>query len=398
MWFALGLLAAGLIALMVMGAVWRRAVRLTTRRVSEVVPTDVTSVRAEMDLRSARFAQDIRRVELAMADLRRRNAEERIETGRRRAEVDRVNLELRAEIDARLAGEARESALGAELEGRDRRLEEAATRIGELDERIASLEADLGAREAAARVAAQSHAETLTEMAGERDAIVAELERELSAGRTRAAEAARRIETLEGQIEAQRQQIGGLTSRFEAENVARRLAETTAEQERDRADRLDRRIERLVSDVAQREELADRRLRETERAREALSSANARIAALSGHGGDGVAAGDNVLRTLAQLEERNRDLEARLKAAEAAGAAGAGESPAASADPSRAALRDQLADLAAEVVGLTRALEGGRSPIDRIAAGADAGGGPERSLAERIRALRTRGTRAPERA
>ena len=141
-------------------------------------------------------------------------------------------------------------------------------------------------------------------------------------------------------------------------------------------DRLDRRIARLVADVADREERIDRVNRELERARQALVVANARVAALGGTGDGAVAAGDNILRSLAQLENRNHELEEKLAAL------GSEVSPTA-----RAELKASLSDLAARIVHLTRLAEGASSSIDRIAAAPDGTATDMPSLAQRIRDL-----------
>ena len=131
MWFALGFLSAGILALLLMTAVWRRAVRLTTRRVRAAVPAGVDAVRAEADLLRARHAREGRRFELALADLRHRNAEERLEAGRWNAEADRLRGALEAENGRREAAEADIETLMATVDG--------------LETRVAGLSGDLDA-------------------------------------------------------------------------------------------------------------------------------------------------------------------------------------------------------------------------------------------------------------
>ncbi len=365
MYFALGFLSAGVLALALMSALWRRAVRLTTRRVETRLPADIEAVVAEKDMAAARFARDLRRLEMALADLRRQNAEERIEVGRQRVALDVMRQARDGETARVEAGLAREVALAEEIAERDRRLAERAEELSEAQRRIDELEADVG--------------EHVSSIAG--------LERDIEDRDVEVATRKTEIGALMVQIEAARERSAEQLRRVDDLTTEKGRAETLAAQERDRADRLDKRIERLVADVADREDVADRRQRELERAREALTMANARIALLGNRAGETAQPGDNLLRSLDLLETRNRDLEARLTASEQeatrlrAGGAAAGE-------VTREGLRDQIAGLAAEMALITGALEGPGSPIDRIVAGAASGTGGQPTLAERIRVLR----------
>lgn len=70
MFFALGALIATLIALLVLPAVWHRAVRLTTRRVEAAVPISIFEVQADKDQQRAAFALSQRRLELQLDQTR----------------------------------------------------------------------------------------------------------------------------------------------------------------------------------------------------------------------------------------------------------------------------------------------------------------------------------------
>lgn len=403
MWFALGFLAAGILALLVMGAVWRRAVRLTARRVAAQVPSGVDDVRAEKDLLRARHARDHRRMELALADLRRRHADERLAVGRGRVDLDRERQAHEAERREREAAEAREAALTATLEAREARIATLETDLEAAVDHGVALQSTVEDRDAgiarlieehrrAVSDAATAHVAATEALASDHDAAVAALESRIDQAQVEEAARKTTLAAQEAQIRSLRLQVAELGTRLDASETARGLAETATAQERDRADRLDRRIERLVADVAAREDMADRRGRELDRAREALVFANARVAALtSGVEGAPPTAGDNLLRSLALVESRNRELEERLAALDTAGTAAErpqGSASGADAAATRAALRDKLAELAAEIVHLTRLAEGPSSPIDRIVAAVEPGGAGSPSLAARIRDLR----------
>jgi chromosome segregation ATPase len=342
MYFALGFLSAGLVALLVMASVWRRAVRLTTRRIGAAIPPDVEAARTERDLDAARFARDVRRLELALADSRRRQAEERVAVGRGRAALDAVIGERDAAAASAAEGLAREAALADEIAERDRRIEEAQKTFGEAQMALATLEAQLG------------------DEALERRRVERERDERALEALTRATE----NEALSLRLEAAEAELAARGERIEALAAAERRANAATAQEKDRADRLDRRIERLIADVADREETADRRQRELTRSREALVAAQERIAALTG-----------------SRDPRPLPVEPPSSATAAAPAGSEAE---------RGRLAEDIARLTAEVVGLVAALDGGNGPIDRLLA--DAGRFPESgaapSLADRIRAVR----------
>ncbi len=375
MWFALGFLVAAVAALVLMASLWRRAVRLTTRRVAAGVPADAEAALAEKDLQAARFARDIRRHELALADLRRRNTEERVAVGRQTIALDEMRQARDAEIARVEAGLGREAGLAEEIAARDAAIRQrdedlAAARaaIGRLEETIADHETTIG---------------SLENTVQERDVEIAARKLEIDARQT--------------QIEGLQTELGEKKARIDELRKTLGLAETVVAQEKDRADRLDRRIERLVADVADREEIADRRHRELERARQALTSANARIAALN-QKPDGAAAarlGDNVEHSVDLLERQKADLEVRLETAERERdrlAAKVREiergRPSNDQAATRERLREQIADLAAEMVRLSGAVERGDGTIAAILARPEAEGGPRPSLADRIRAVR----------
>lgn len=355
MYFALGFLSAGILALVIMSSLWRRAVRLTTLRVEKRMPADMEAVRADRDMAAARFARDLRRLELVHADLRRREAEARIEAAR--------TADAAAEVrDLHAAGLVREETARVTIEARDATIAEHVAARAQADERIAGLEGRV-----------EEHLGTiagLTQHLGDREVEVATRKTEIGA--------------LEVQIDAARERSAEQMRRIDELMTDKGRLETQLAQERDRAGRLDKRIERLIADVADREEVADRRQRELDRTREALTLANQRIGLLSQR--DEAAPNQTLLRSLDRLEARNHELEARL-AGGGARAAGGGDDA-----TTREGLRDQIADLAAEVVHLTGSLEGHGSPIDRIVAAPEAGAGRRPTLADRIRALRATAT------
>jgi hypothetical protein len=92
--FALGFLLAGILALVVAPAFWRRAVRLARRRIEAQVPVSIGEILAERDLLRAQNAVEIRRFEDRAAALNRRHAADLSEISRQAAEIAAFRTEL----------------------------------------------------------------------------------------------------------------------------------------------------------------------------------------------------------------------------------------------------------------------------------------------------------------
>ena len=124
MYFALGLLAAGLVALAIMPAVWRRAVRLTKKRIEAATPITMAEFRADKDQLRAEFALSTRRLEMNVEALRRRLSAQLGDINRKRSEVGSIKderdnqLTQIRELEEREA-ELRRRILDLEKEGAD---------------------------------------------------------------------------------------------------------------------------------------------------------------------------------------------------------------------------------------------------------------------------------------
>ncbi|KQT46971.1 hypothetical protein ASG47_10210 [Devosia sp. Leaf420] len=156
MYFALGLLAAGLIALIIMPAVWKRAVRLTKRRIEAATPITLSEFRADKDQLRAEFALSTRRLEMNVEALRKRLAEQlsdvnqkRTDLGALKAERDK-HLSVVTELEARQE-ELRARILELEKEGTDlaqrlrMRERDAESRQGEIESLRSNLRGGLPA-------------------------------------------------------------------------------------------------------------------------------------------------------------------------------------------------------------------------------------------------------------
>src|SRR3954466_12409058 len=119
MYFALGLLVAGLLALIIMPAVWRRAVRLTKKRIEAATPMTMAEFRADKDQLRAEFALSTRRLEMNVEALRRRLADQLRDINRKKNELGGIkgerdnHLQIVRELEEREA-EARRRVLELE--------------------------------------------------------------------------------------------------------------------------------------------------------------------------------------------------------------------------------------------------------------------------------------------
>jgi len=124
MYFVLGLLAAGLAALIILPAVWRRAVRLTKKRIEAATPMTMAEFRADKDQLRAEFALSTRRLEMNVEALRRRLADQLRDINRKKNELGGIkgerdsHLQIVRELEEREA-EARRRILELEKEGAD---------------------------------------------------------------------------------------------------------------------------------------------------------------------------------------------------------------------------------------------------------------------------------------
>ncbi|WP_375599536.1 hypothetical protein [Devosia sp. Naph2] len=145
MYFALGLMVAGLVALVIMPAVWKRAVRLTKRRIEAATPITMAEFRADKDQLRAEFALSTRRLEMNVEALRKRLAEQLGDVNQKRADLGALKAERDKHLEVVRELEARE----VELRGRILELEkEGADLANRLRKRDRELESRAGEIEA----------------------------------------------------------------------------------------------------------------------------------------------------------------------------------------------------------------------------------------------------------
>ena len=151
---ALGALASALVMLMVMPAIWRRAVRLTKKRIEAATPVSLAEFRADKDQLRAEFALSTRRLEMQVEQLRKRLAEQLGGVDQRRRDLAALKTE-RADHETQVG----------ELE----------TREAELREQIAALEKESAGLNERLAAADRTLVQKATQLADAREALRAKL-------------------------------------------------------------------------------------------------------------------------------------------------------------------------------------------------------------------------------
>ncbi|RWH74974.1 MAG: hypothetical protein EOQ86_23610 [Mesorhizobium sp.] len=375
LFFVLGFLCAGFVALMIAPAIWRRAVTLTRKRVEGSMPLTLAEIQAEKDRIRAEFAMSTRRLEMSVKALREKSAEQLVEIGRGREALKELALERKDKKQAL-----------SELEAKGEDLRQREDQLQLLSDRLAQTELALEKR--------VLELKKLEHMYDDASFSSSSRQIELVARESELQKLADDISVLRGQRkEADRRQ-----QEIAAESKAARDA---LKAEKKRTGELDKKVERLLATLADREDKLDRRDKEIARLREKskserLENASAvRFVGVQGSQAD-AAVKDDTQKAIAKLDNDRERLEARLTelarenkklktdlaAFEASKSEGGDDARRASA-----ALREQMSDLAAQVVALTAKLDGPESPIAKALAAPNPPGSGERSLADRVRAL-----------
>ncbi|MER8978969.1 hypothetical protein [Mesorhizobium sp. M0227] len=366
LFFVLGFLCAGFLALMVAPAIWRRAVALTRRRVESSIPLTQTEIQADKDRIRAEYAMTTRRLEIGVKALREKAAEQLVEINRGREAIKGLAVERTDKNQALTELGAKNEA----LRQREGELQQLSERLKETERKLEKRAVEL---------------EKLERMYDDASFSSSSRQIELVARESEMQKLASDIAMLRGQ----RKEADRRGQEIVAESKAAREA---LKAEKKRTAELDKKVERLLATLADREDKLDRREKELARMRERSKSEDSAPALrLVGKGGD-VAGSDDFDKAIAKLDSDREQLEARL-------AALARENKRLKADltalavskatDSSSALREQMNELAAEVVHLTAKLEGPGSPIAKaLAVPSDArSGNDDRSLADRVRAL-----------
>ncbi|WP_048648428.1 hypothetical protein [Nitratireductor soli] len=403
--FLLGFFSAGFLALLAAPLFWRRAVHLTTKRIEASMPLSANELEAEKDRLRAGHAMAARRLEMNIEALNRKTSTQLVE-------LSRIGEEAKTLAEARAAQDEAIAALRGETAEQSAALDQAARTIADLSDRLEAALAELEARGSALERLEEMHEEERLaassrqiELAA-RETDVRKLEDELSAARNQRKEAVRGMreavaahKQADARLRVEEKRNADLQRKLESQmtalsNEQEKLERRESEVARLRKETKEMSAASLSADAAKRlraaEEERDRlamELADKSLQMRSLMAGSGSTGATSAPAGVSSAEREKLQARLSTLLKENKKLRGALQAAGDKTAPGHGGSDAGGDD---AALREQIASLAAEVVSLTAALEGTGSPVDQaLSAMQDAASGAHPlSLADRIRALR----------
>jgi DNA polymerase III delta prime subunit len=169
----LGACLAGLVALAILPAIWRRAVRLTRQAVEATSPMTHTDVRAEISSLRASHALEQRRLESGLERLQAETASNRIARDRAESAANDLRKEMLSRDQALAEAAAREDGLRREIQEREEAVAMARARQRELERSLKRMMASAGDSAAAAVGAPQESAEAASSWQADSDASVA---------------------------------------------------------------------------------------------------------------------------------------------------------------------------------------------------------------------------------
>lgn len=360
LFFVLGFLTAGFLVLLVAPAVWRRTVSVTRQRVEAKLPMSPEEIRAARDSLRAEHAMALRKVEVQLKSSQEKVLAQAVELSRNREALKLLNSEHADKGRTLSELEVQGGGLRDELAKRDEQFKLLGAKLAEaerqLDKRALELEEAGRAFDEASLASSNRQIEIVS-----RESEMGKLSDDMAALRNQRKELDRRL------------------SELEADNKAVREALKT---ETKRAVELDKKLERMVATLSDRDDKLERREKELGRLREQLKAKPIETTVVAAVV-TSPAERERFEGRLTTLVRENKRLKSELLSQAGRGDPVAGED---------AVLREQMHELAAEVVALTARLEGPDSPIAKVLDGADKiPAGAERSavisLADRVRAL-----------
>lgn len=147
LFFALGFFSAGLLTLFISHAVWRRAVRLTTKRVQAALPVSLAEIKADRDQLRAEFAMAARKLEVSVEQLKTRGHLQLVDITRKNDQLRLVLDEVKKRSDTILAMEERERRLRDECLAAETAYGETSRTLKSAEEKLAIAQGKLNERE-----------------------------------------------------------------------------------------------------------------------------------------------------------------------------------------------------------------------------------------------------------
>ncbi len=377
LYFLLGFLAAGLLALMISPMIWQRAVALTKRRIERSVPLTLNEIQADKDQLRAEFAMSTRRLEISVEELREKAATQIIEINRKRDDLARLAEEQNEKIHTIEELQTKSGEMRIQLRQREEQLEKATEKLNqareEIEEKALQLEQMRQRYEKAQTesdsnkielVAKQTELENMSDKlqiqsigAGENaDSTARKLKADLAKTKASLNAEKSRSETLADKLETTSSQLSSLNDQLERrERELSRLRESMGNDDATNSEL----TSQLVNLQSLNVELEAK-----------LAQANLQMEALLHD-----ASNDNVEKAMTTLEKEKISLTEKLRQITQERDELADQIDAFSAthgdnwDTERrenSILRERINDLAAQVTAMTAALEGDKSPINEI--------------------------------
>jgi chromosome segregation ATPase len=337
LYFALGFLAAVLLALLVVPPIWRRATLLTRRRIEAETPLTLNEIQAQRDGLRAEHAVALRKLEMTMESMKDKAASQLLDVSEKERLARTLSAELvmrdqsLAELQAVLASHQKdlEKVSGASA-GQERLFEQRAAELELLHRRLASV---------------ATNADSLQIETAAQSARIDNLTDDLKQARQDKRDSDEQKRHMETELKALRHSM---------------------EQETKRSSELEKHSSALLRQLTDSEAMLARREKDVERTNERLRKVLA----------DGRKQGSSVV-------DAPRGKEALVQAQESA------------------VLREQMNKLASQVVAMVARLEGPGSPINELLtkgkdmpAIQDADGKVILSLADRVRGLQAAASEA----
>jgi chromosome segregation ATPase len=285
--FALGFLTAGLIALAVAPAFWRRALRLSTRKLEMQLPLSQAEILAERDLLRAEAAVEVRRLEQKVQALNGLRSADMAELGRRAAAIARQKAELHALTE-------QNSELSQELAALQRGFAEASAELAAIEKDSYDTSGLIARKDAEIREL-KGGLEEMQALAAKRRDTIEVFEADMASLKKALAAEIAKVEHLEGELATFR-------LRHQADQVTLKAA----------AARVADREEALEASVKREKELIRLRKLQTEAARAAEDGYLEKIERLRGAQADSQEALEASRKTCDRLTKELEDLRAAL--------------------------------------------------------------------------------------
>lgn len=355
--FVLGALCAGLLALLIAPMLLRRARRLAKAEIESSLPLSLNELQSEKDRLRADLAMQMRKLEVDAKAARAQATEQTILLDRGKEEIRQLNEVVKGH--------------GVRIAALEVELADTRARLGEREEQAGKLSEQLSIQ---------------TETLRQRDAEIVELGRRQDAATNPAVEAVPLVATGDATEATGETAPAAVLSDDQSDALRRALAEKDEALER-RAGEAERLREETNRQRAERDQLNEELVTaRTERValEVELAELQTRLSRLFPRSS---ANADPAVLLAAMAADREK-LEKRLEAATA-------ETERLREQAGSSDLRDDILRIGAEVTALVANLEGSEGPIDRLVGKGNETGGT--GLADRIRALRAQtASAAPE--